>query len=174
MGPVFFSCYGQIMEDASAAPNSNVPESESTPAWELALMGERFRLKPSRPSNANETDARLASEAIAWVARQIASAETKLGTGSGSRPKPHHVALLAMVELAHEAMQERNRHAQALEGLIQRLENLKKNRAKAAAEKAALAAVVPAPVLPEAVIEQAEKVWLKDDPAEAGAPITPS
>ena len=138
-------------------------------------MGERFRLKPSRSSDSDGIDARLASEAIAWVARQIASAEAKLGAGTGSRPKPHHVTLLAMVELAHEAMQERNRHAQALDGLIHRLENLKKNRAKAAAEKAPPnPVVVSAPELPDAVIEQADKVWLKDDPAEAGAPLTPS
>jgi|GEM_PF-2701240 len=162
------------MEDAVAVPNSESPQSETPSAWELALLGERFRVKPSRASDTSETDSRLASEAIAWVARQIASAEAKLGAVSGARPKPHHVALLAMVELAHEAMQERNRHAQALEGLIQRLENLKKNRAKATAEKALPVAVISAPVLPEGVIERAEKVWLKDDPAEAGTPLTPS
>ncbi len=147
---------------------TNYPDQGPT-SWEVTLLGERFRLKPSANSNSQADDPeseRLALESIAWVGRQLAAAEARMATAARSKPKAHHVALLALVELAHEAMMDRNRHARALDGLIEKLEKIKTQRH------------VPRDSIPSdevkgiplEVIAQAEAAWLQDEPALAGAP----
>ena len=154
-------------ETVSGKQQSNPDRNASN--WEVSLLGERFRLKPSGKSNSgteNPESEQMAQEAIAWVGRQLAAAEARLVNSPAAKPKAHHVALLALVELAHEAMVDRNRHAQALDGLVAKLEKLKSKR-----EAPKVQVSTPDMTsIPLEVIEQAEAAWLRDEPVPVGTP----
>jgi len=153
-----------------------VEKNESDSALEISLLGERFRLKPTRDRRAgadqgSPDEARLAREAIEWANRQILVAEKRLKSSSTVAPRAHHVALLALVELAHEALIERNRTADSLNGLIDRLEKLKALKASASPVAQAVRYQEGASA---GTIESLEASWLEDQPTGASALVPPA
>lgn len=161
--------------------SSNPPALEGS-ALEITLLGERFRLKPAAagvtPAEQEDHD-RAVGEAMRWVSRQLVAAESRMGAKAGSRPKAHHVALLAMVELAYEAMQERNRHARALDGLLHRLEKLKSSKSNQKGAPSTAPAAMPEsevelPVREAVLAPTSDKSWMQDDHRASGAPAIDS
>ncbi len=164
-------------------PKKSSSESQSPEpnqdALEIRLLGERFRIKPSgqldlgsESRGVGDQSGGIAREAIEWASRQVAAAEARMTAGHEVQPRAHHVALLALVELAHEALLERTKTAQSLDRLIERLEGLKKQKSRVDLGSN------PPTLVPAAVgqvsVAADEDSWLQDDPVHAGAPVTPS
>ncbi len=106
----------------------------------------------------------MAKEAIDWANRQILAAERRLKTPQNASPRAHHVALLALVELAHEALMERNKTADSLNHLILRLEKLKQLKSQGH--------IAPDLTKPAAAPTVSEEQWLSDQPVDSGSSLT--
>jgi hypothetical protein len=154
-------------------------KTDGSPNLEISLLGERFRLRPSRISDPNgevagTADSHLAREAIEWANRQILAAEKRLKDSPSVSPRAHHVALLALVELAHEALSERSRTADSLKGLIERLEKLKALRANSAQPLPNELSGAASDSRPTSSIDSVEANWLEDQPTGASALVPPA
>ena len=169
-----------LKNSTTQSESKEIKQGES-PSLEISLLGERFRLRPTvgglareDASAPHESHPQIAREAIEWANRQIHAAEKRLKSSPQSQPRAHHVALLALVELAHEALMERNRTAESLNGLIARLENLKALRASTPGVKPIQTDVPPSGKEVSSLMESAEAVWLEDQPSGAAAFVPPA